>query len=87
MDDPHLIEVAFPQKQTWLDAVQEKNVRHGHLSILRVRPAPRPRAAHRSTVLPKRPGTGTLAMNRHVTSSPVESSTGQGDLFRQTPAR
>ena len=33
-DRPRLIEVAFPLKQTSLDSVHEKNVRHGHISTL-----------------------------------------------------
>ncbi len=32
-DKPRLIECAFPLKQTLLDSVHEKNVRHGHISI------------------------------------------------------
>ena len=31
-DFPRLIEFAFPLKQTSLDSVHEKNVRHGHIS-------------------------------------------------------
>ena len=33
-DHLRLIEVAFPLKQASLDSVYEKNVRHGHLSML-----------------------------------------------------
>lgn len=33
-DTPRLIEVAFPIKQASLDALYEKNVRHGHISTL-----------------------------------------------------
>jgi hypothetical protein len=33
-DRPRLIEVAFPLKETSLDSVHEKNVRHGHISTL-----------------------------------------------------
>jgi hypothetical protein len=35
-DRPRLIEVAFPLKQTSLDSVHEKNVRHGHISTLHI---------------------------------------------------
>lgn len=35
MTDHRLIEGAFPLKQTSLDSVHEKNVRHGHISTLR----------------------------------------------------
>src|SRR3989442_9079584 len=59
-NDQRLIEVAFPLKQTSLDSVHEKNVRHGHISTLRIWPARRPLAASRAaliaTLLPD-PGT------------------------------
>ncbi len=59
-DFPRLIEHAFPLKQTSLDSVHEKNVRHGHLSTLHIWPARRPLAACRAaliaTLLPD-PGT------------------------------
>ena len=55
-----LIEHAFPLKQTSLDSVHEKNVRHGHISTLHIWPARRPLAACRAaliaTLLPD-PGT------------------------------
>src|SRR5882672_7801717 len=55
-----LIEQAFPLKQTSLDSVHEKNVRHGHISTLHIWPARRPLAACRAaliaTLLPD-PGT------------------------------
>src|SRR3989440_11151454 len=55
-----LIEVDFPLKQTSLDSVHEKNVRHGHISTLHIWPARRPLAASRAalitTLLPD-PGT------------------------------
>ena len=38
-DRPRLIEVAFPLKQTSLDSIHEKNVRHGHISTLHIWPA------------------------------------------------
>jgi adenine-specific DNA methylase len=60
MDKPRLIERAFPLKQTSLDSVHEKNVRHGHISTLHIWPARRPLAACRAaliaTLLPD-PGT------------------------------
>ena len=49
-DHPRLIEVAFPLKQTSLDSVHEKNVRHGHISTLHIWPALRPLAASRVTL-------------------------------------
>ncbi|MCR4442856.1 MAG: DUF1156 domain-containing protein [Peptococcaceae bacterium] len=55
-----LIEQCFPVKQTSLDSVHEKNVRHGHISTLHIWPARRPLAACRAaliaTLLPD-PGT------------------------------
>jgi adenine-specific DNA methylase len=63
MTDKRLIEVAFPLKQTSLDSVHEKNVRHGHISTLHIWPARRPLAACRAaliaTLLPD-PGTPEL---------------------------
>jgi putative DNA methylase len=59
-DQPRLIERAFPLKQTSMDSVHEKNVRHGHISTLHIWPARRPLAACRAaliaTLLPD-PGT------------------------------
>src|SRR5207237_2444559 len=59
-DKTRLIERAFPLKQTSLDSVHEKNVRHGHISTLHIWPARRPLAACRAaliaTLLPD-PGT------------------------------
>ena len=49
--DPRLIEVAFPLKQTSLDSVHEKNVRHGHISTLHIWPARRPLAACRAALI------------------------------------
>lgn len=49
-DQKRLIEVAFPLKQTSLDAVHEKNVRHGHISTLHIWPARRPLAAARAAL-------------------------------------
>lgn len=49
--DERLIEVAFPLKQTSLDSVHEKNVRHGHISTLHIWPARRPLAACRAALI------------------------------------
>src|SRR5437016_8629536 len=46
-----LIEVDFPLKQTSLDSVHEKSVRHGHISTLHIWPARRPLAACRAALL------------------------------------
>src|SRR5437660_8962877 len=46
-----LIEVDFPLKQTSLDSVHEKNVRHGHISTLHIWPARRPLAACRAALI------------------------------------
>ena len=52
MSNPkRLIEVAFPLKQVSLDAVHEKNVRHGHISTLHIWPARRPLAAARAALI------------------------------------
>ncbi|MCW5968651.1 MAG: DUF1156 domain-containing protein [Blastocatellales bacterium] len=48
---PRLIEVAFPLKQTSIDSVHEKNVRHGHISTLHIWPARRPLAACRAALI------------------------------------
>src|SRR6266849_200852 len=50
-NDQRLIEVAFPLKQTSLDSVHEKNVRHGHISTLHIWPARRPLAASRAALI------------------------------------
>ena len=49
--DARLIEAAFPLRQTSLDSVHEKNVRHGHISTLHIWPARRPLAACRAVLL------------------------------------
>src|SRR5512134_782417 len=51
IDKKRLIEVAFPLKQTSLDSVHEKNVRHGHISTLHIWPARRPLAACRAALV------------------------------------
>ena len=51
MTTKRLIEVAFPLKQTSLDSVHEKNVRHGHISTLHIWPARRPLAASRAALI------------------------------------
>src|SRR6266566_3978633 len=50
-NDQRLIEIAFPLKQTSLDSVHEKNVRHGHISTLHIWPARRPLAACRAALI------------------------------------
>src|SRR5687768_13584386 len=50
-DRPRLIEMAFPLKQTSLDSVYEKNIRHGHISTLHIWPARRPLAACRAALI------------------------------------
>jgi adenine-specific DNA methylase len=50
-NDKRLIEVAFPLKQTSLDSVHEKTVRHGHISTLHIWPARRPLAASRAALI------------------------------------
>ena len=50
-NDKRLIEVGFPLKQTSLDSVHEKNVRHGHISTLHIWPARRPLAASRAALI------------------------------------
>ncbi len=51
MKSKRLIEVAFPLKQTSIDSVHEKNVRHGHISTLHIWPARRPLAACRAALV------------------------------------
>jgi putative DNA methylase len=51
MTKKRLIEVAFPLKQTSIDSVHEKNVRHGHISTLHIWPARRPLAACRAALV------------------------------------
>jgi hypothetical protein len=59
---PRLIEVAFPLRQTSLDSVHEKNVRHGHISTLHLAgPPPRQQsadAAGHAAARPWSPGRG-----------------------------
>ncbi len=50
-ENSRLIEHAFPLKQTSLDSVHEKNVRHGHISTLHIWPARRPLAACRAAII------------------------------------
>lgn len=51
MTDKRLIEETFPLRQTSLDSVHEKNVRHGHISTLHIWPARRPLAAARAALI------------------------------------
>lgn len=50
-NDKRLIEVAFPLKQTSIDSVHEKSVRHGHIASLHLWPARRPLAASRAALI------------------------------------
>jgi putative DNA methylase len=50
-DYSRLIEHAFPLRQTSIDSMHEKNVRHGHISTLHIWPARRPLAAARAALL------------------------------------
>ncbi|WP_243137557.1 DUF1156 domain-containing protein [Desulfofundulus thermobenzoicus] len=66
-DCPRLIERAFPLKQASLDAVHEKNVRHGHISTLHIWPARRPLAACRAALIATLlPDPGTPAERRRI---------------------
>src|SRR5579875_2146651 len=49
--EKRLIEVNFPLRQTSMDSVHEKNVRHGHISTLHIWPARRPLAASRAALI------------------------------------
>ncbi len=51
MTDKRLIEAAFPLEHVSLDAVHEKNVRHGHVSTLHIWPARRALAACRAALI------------------------------------
>ena len=51
MTTQRLIEAAFPLKQTSMDSVHEKSVRHGHISTLHIWPARRPLAASRAALI------------------------------------
>ena len=51
MTTKRLVETAFPLKQTSMDSVHEKNVRHGHISTLHIWPARRPLAASRAALI------------------------------------
>lgn len=67
MTDRRLIEVAFPLKQTSIDSVHEKNVRHGHISTLHIWPARRPLAACRAALIAALlPEPGTPETRREV---------------------
>ena len=67
MTTKRLIEVAFPLKQTSMDSVHEKNVRHGHISTLHIWPARRPLAASRAALI------ATLATRPWKTRKSVRS--------------
>ena len=67
LNPKRLIEVAFPLKQVSLDAVHEKNVRHGHISTLHIWPARRPLAAARAALIATLlPDPGNAAERRKI---------------------
>ena len=82
-DTRRLIESAFPLKETSIDSVHEKNVRHGHISTLHVWPARRPLAASRAVLLATLlddPGTdGRKDLLRRIAGSAVKTTSEQGD--------
>ncbi len=88
-DRPRLIEVAFPLRQTSLDSVHEKNVRHGHISTLHIWPARRPLAASRAaliaTLLPD-PGTAEARRKlvERIGGRLVRKTTGDGVVKEET---
>jgi Adenine-specific DNA methylase containing a Zn-ribbon len=50
LEDRRLIEETFPVREVSEESVEEKNVRHGHISALHIWWARRPLAASRATV-------------------------------------
>ena len=78
-----LIESAFPLKETSIDSVHEKNVRHGHISTLHVWPARRPLAASRAVLLATLlddPGSeGRRNLLRRIAGSAVKATSERGD--------
>ena len=50
-NEQRLINTGFPLEQVSIDAVHEKNVRHGHISTLHIWPARRPLAACRAALI------------------------------------
>ena len=82
-DTPRLVESAFPLKETSIDSVHEKNVRHGHISTLHVWPARRPLAASRAvllaTLLDDPGGDGRKELLKRIAGSAVKATSEQGD--------
>lgn len=85
---PRLIEVAFPMKQASVASVNEKSVRHGHISTLHTWPARRPLAASRAALLATLlPDPGDAEKRRQlldaiggvVTIKPVEEEDDEGN--------
>ena len=78
-----LIESAFPLKETSIDSVHEKNIRHGHISTLHVWPARRPLAASRAVLLATLlddPGSeGRRNLLRRIAGSAVKATSERGD--------
>ena len=78
-----LIESVFPLKEASLDAVHEKNVRHGHISTLHVWPARRPLAASRAvllaTLLDDPGGDQREDLLRRIAGSVVKKETERGE--------
>lgn len=78
-----LIESSFPLQEASLDAVHEKNVRHGHLSTLHVWPAHRPLAASRAvllaTLLDDPGGDQRKDLLRRIAGSVVKKETERGE--------
>ena len=84
-----MIEAAFPLREASLDAVHEKNVRHGHISTLHIWPARRPLAACRAallaTLLPD-PGTdeGRRELRRRIGGLIEEKAGTDGRMKEET---
>ena len=82
-DTRRLIESAFPLKETSIDSVHEKNVRHGHISTLHVWPARRPLAASRAVLLATLlddPGDkGRKDLLRRIAGTAVKKMSERGD--------
>lgn len=83
IDTPRLIEAAFPLKETSIDSVHEKNVRHGHISTLHIWPARHPLAASRAvlpaTLLDDPGGDGRKDLLKRIAGSAVKTMSERGD--------
>ena len=82
-DTRRLIESAFPLKETSVDSVHEKNVRHGHIPTLHVWPARHPLAASRAvllaTLLDDHGGDGRKDLLKRIAGSAVKTMSERGD--------